>query len=441
MDPTSEPLGIAIVGCGTVGGAVAHLLTSPQNGLKQSLKRALKLKAIVDVDFSKAKALGLNPELFFSDINKVLADPEVEVICELVGGTTVAKEITMQALQAGKYVVTANKALLATYGNELLALARRQKRAILFEASCAGGIPIIRALYDGLIANQIKALFGIVNGTCNYILTRMTQAGKSYAEALAEAQTQGFAEQDPYLDVSGLDSAHKLAILSALAFKQPIDLARIKVEGIDKLSLSDLQYGDELGYTIKLLAIAQRQDDGLYTAVKPAFITKAHPLAWVSGPFNAVSVYGDATGHTMYYGRGAGGFPTASAVLADLATLALGKVDELFAGLRIWPDLVSPTDVLSSREAKSRFYIRMIAEDQAGVLAQIASVFGRYHISLSSVLQKEKPETVPANTVPVVITTHATEEPTLRAALDEIDRLAVIHGQSVCIAILDEHQE
>ncbi len=434
--------GMVLAGCGTIGGATAQLLIKEKDYYESKAGVRLELLRIVDVDFTHARSLGLDPTLFETDFDKALSLDGVDVVIELIGGTTIARDRVERALKAGKHVVTANKALMAEAGNDLFALARSHHAAILFEASCAGGIPIIRALYDGLLANRIDALYGIVNGTCNYILSRMTEDGRSYSDALAEAQAKGYAEKDPTLDVNGHDSAHKLAILSAIAFAQPVDLPSLPVEGIDTLALCDVRYGRELGYVIKLLAIARRAGDGLYRAVKPVFIPQDHPLARVSGPFNAVSVYGHANGHTMYYGRGAGGAPTASAVAADVLSLALGTGQALFERLGLWPDRADKKNVLPQREAHNRFYIRVMAADRPGVLARIAAVFGRYHISISSVLQRE-----PAcpgeggDGVPVVITTHPAAESAVSKALAEVDRLADIKAQSVCLSILEEYSE
>ena len=442
MGKTDSALGVAIVGCGTVGGAAATILTRDRAALSDKIRPALELRHVVDVEFTHARQLGLDDGLFCSSLAEALGDPAVGAVVELVGGTTAAKDIIAQALRAGKHVVTANKALLAHHGYELCALARQRGVCIAFEASCAGGIPIVRAICDGLIANRIDALYGIVNGTCNYILTAMTERGRSYADALAQAQADGLAEADPSLDVGGTDSAHKLAILAALAFSQRIDFEAIPVEGIDALDRRDVACGQELGYVVKLLAIAHRQADGLSLRVRPAFITKGHPLAWVAGPFNAVSVYGHATGHTRYYGRGAGGMPTASAVVADLAAVAMGTAQRLFDQLAVWPDRNEPARQLSLDAVRSRYYIRVMAEDEPGVLGQIATAFGRHGISISSVLQHEPPgEDDESRTVPVVITTHTALEGNVRNALAEVDALETIQAGSVCIAIVDEHLE
>jgi len=431
---------IAVVGCGTVGGATALLLSRDRSLIVDKTGVSLSLKYIVDRDFGRARSLKLEPSLFETDYDKVLADPEVDVVIELVGGTTIARQIIERALKAGKHVVTANKALLAHHGPDLMRIARENGVSIAFEASCAGGIPVVRALYDGLIANRIDAIYGIVNGTCNYILTEMIQKGQSYTEALAGAQKTGLAEADPRLDVSGLDSAHKLTILASLGFGQRVELERIPVEGIDTLELIDVKFGQELGYIVKLLAIAQRFDGGLSLRVRPSFISREHPLAWVSGPFNAVSIYGHAVGHTMYYGRGAGGSPTASAILSDLLSIAQGTIPLLFRSLPIWPDRAPVAAQLSSERISSRYYLRVMVEDSPGVFAQLATILGNHSISISSVLQKE-PGANAAEGVPVVITTHTAVEGNLFSALQEIDSLPVVKRKSVCIGIIDEHEE
>ncbi len=434
-------MGIAIVGCGTVGCATGSLLTRDAEILASRGGLNLQLRHIVDVDFTAAGEAGLSEELFQPDLEKALADESVGVVVELVGGTGIAKTIIERGIRAGKHIVTANKALLAHHGAELCALARRQGVCIAFEASCAGGVPIIRALTGGLLANRIDALYGIVNGTCNYILTAMMQRGQSYGDALAAAQNRGLAEADPALDVKGIDSAHKLAILASLAFGERVDFDAISVTGIDSLQLCDVRYGQELGYTIKLLAIATRQADALSLKVSPAFIHTQHPLAWVSGSFNAISVYGHTTGHTMYYGRGAGGMPTASAVVADLMSVAMGTAQIEFAQLRLWPDLSSPAVQLPITDARSQYYIRVMCDDHPGVLARIATLLANHGISLLSVLQHEPPAGIKANLVPLIIATHEAQYADVAAALAEIDALKAVEAPSVCIPIVDEHPE
>ncbi|MBI9106142.1 MAG: homoserine dehydrogenase [Spirochaetales bacterium] len=436
----AEKVGIAVIGCGIVGGSTAKLLVRDNELLKNKIGIDLNLKYIVDVNFSKAQKMGLDPALYETDLNKVLADPEIEICVELVGGTTMAKDITEKVLRAGKQVVTANKALLALHGTELMAIAREHGSAIAFEASCGGGIPIIRALCDGLSANRIDAFYGIVNGTCNYILTEMIQKGQTYADALAEAQKDGLAEADPTLDVSGGDSSHKLAIMSALAFGKHIDYNKIPVQGIDTLDLTDVKYGAELGYIVKLLAIAQRTDKGLNLRISPAFISKEHPLAWVSGPFNAVSVYGSNVGHTMYYGRGAGGFPTASAVVADIASAAMGITKIQFDKMGIWPDKTEAALQLPLEDYESKYYVRAMVKDEPGMLSKLSAILAEYNISIASALQKE-PTAGSNSAVPIVITTYSTTEGNIRQALKSIEELEGISEKPVYIGIVDEHEE
>ncbi|MCD4825318.1 MAG: homoserine dehydrogenase [Phycisphaerae bacterium] len=443
MTEKQSKLGVAVVGCGTVGGAAATLLTRDRDTLVSRAGRDIQLLHIVDVDFTNARRLELDDSLFRDNLETALTDDDVSVVVELVGGLTFAKEVTERALRAGKCVVTANKALLAHHGPELFALARENGVSISFEASCAGGIPIIRALCS-LVANRIDALYGIVNGTCNFILSSMAETGQSYAEALADAQAGGLAEADPTLDVGGGDSAHKLAIMASLAFGQKVDVEAIPTVGIDTLELCDIQWGFELGYVVKLLAIAQRRSKGISLRVRPVFISQEHPLAWVSGPFNAVSVYGHATGHTMYYGRGAGGMPTASAVVGDIAAIAVGTAQADFKMLGLWADKNEPAVQLPISDVKSRYYIRMMVQDHPGVLANVAAILSRYNISICSVLQHEYDHEVDHeadDSRPLVITTYRSNEGDLRQALEEIDALDDIRAKSICIGIVDEHPE
>ena len=439
MSREQATTGVAIVGCGTVGGATATMLTRDAELVSKRCGASIELRYIVDVDFTCAEGFGLDASLFCEDLDRVLGDDSVQVVVELVGGTTVAKTIIEEALTAGKHVVTANKALLAHRGAELWALARSNNVCIAFEGSCAGGVPIIGALCGGLLGNRIDAIFGIVNGTCNYILTEMTTRGQSYAEALDRAQGDGLAEADPTLDVAGIDSAHKIAILAALAFGRQIDFEAIPTSGIDSLDTMDIRFGQELGYVVKLLAIAQRQADGLSLRVRPAFISKEHPLAWVSGPFNAVSVYGHVTGHTMYYGRGAGGYPTASAVVADIAAIALGTAQRCSEVLGIWPDQARKANQLAIEAVRGRYYLRVMADDRPGVLARVAEILAEYDISICSVLQHESPHADAG--VPVIITTYEATEGDVLAALQKIDAMDVIKSETTCIGIVDEHEE
>ena len=438
---TGRSVAVTIVGCGTVGGAAALSLINDQELIRTRTGLALTLKYLIDVDFAHASEVGLDKSLFETDLQKALNDDEVEVVVELIGGTTIARTVIEDSLRKGKHVVTANKALLAHHGNELMAIARQCGVTIAFEASCGGGIPIVRAIYDGLLANRIDAIYGIVNGTCNFILTSMIKTGQSYGEALASAQERGLAEADPTLDVSGMDTAHKLTILASMAFGRTINLDSIPVEGLDTLEAIDVANGQELGYVMKLLAVAQRKENGVSLRVRPSFISLDHPLAWISGPFNAISVYGHNVGHTMYYGRGAGGSPTSSAVVADILSIAMGSYQILFNGLSVWPDSGKAAQQLPVEALDSRYYLRVTVLDKPGVFAQLASILGNHEISISSVLQKEPQAESGGSIVPVVITTHHANEGNLRNALSEIDNLAVCMSPSVCINIIDEHEE
>lgn len=373
-----------------------------------------------------------------TDANAAIDDPNSHIIVELIGGTGVANTFIERALKQGKPVVTANKSLLAAKGPELFALARQNNTCVAFEASCGGGIPIIAPLLHGLIANQCQALLGIVNGTCNFILSQMTEKGQSYSEALSDAQKAGFAEANPTLDVSGRDPAQKLAILAGLAFNVRIAESDIYVEGIDKLQAIDIGYARDLGYVIKLLAIAERIDGQVSLRVHPTLVHSEDMLAKVSGSFNAISFYGHALGHAMFYGRGAGRTPTASAIVGDIVSVAMGTMGETFKRLKIYPDQTPRVNVLPFEQLKSRYYIRLSAQDEPGVLAQITTALGKHGISLSAVMQRESDD---GGYVPVVITTHLAREGDVRAALAEIDALKTIQPPTVCLRIIEQPKE
>jgi len=330
--------------------------------------------------------------------------------------------------------------LLALHGAELYQVARENGRCIAFEASCAGGIPIIAAIRTGMAANRITGMYGIVNGTCNYILSSMSAKDEKFAQALAKAQKYGFAEADPTLDISGGDSAHKLAILASIAFGYQITLDDIFVEGIERIAREDIRYGREMGYCLKLLAIGQRNDQGkISLRVHPSFIGADTPLARVDGSFNAISIFGNAVGETLYYGRGAGMMPTASAVVADLVDVALGNSRTTFEHLRLRPRSEAAPLIEKIDETVSRFYIRVMARDKPGVVAQYGKILGDHQISISGALQHEG--TGPDNTVPVVITTHKTQEKNMAAALKELSHQDIISGRPVCVRIVDIPQD
>lgn len=427
---------IGLVGFGTVGTGLAKLIIEDGDQIASKTGLRLELACVVDADTNRPRAVRIGPGLLTNDLNRLLNDPQIQIAVELVGGIDQAKQIQARMLEAGKDVVTANKALLATCGTELFELARSKGRCIAFEASCAGGVPIISALRTGLVANQIRGIYGIVNGTCNYILSCMSADGLDFGQALAQAKAKGYAEADPTLDISGQDSAHKLAILASLAFGCDVRLEDIYVEGIQMISHAEIAYGAEMGYVLKLLAIGQRAEDGrISLKVHPSFIHKDCPLARVSGPFNAISVFGHATGQVIFYGRGAGMMPTASAVVSDIIDVALGNSQRTFDHLRIRPRTEVVGLITPIHQQTSRFYVRTMAKDQPGVFAALGQILAKHQISISGALQHEG--TGPDNTVPVVIVTHTTTERQMAAALEDIARLDVISGRPVCIRIID----
>lgn len=432
-------IGVSLLGCGVIGSGVLRLLDEQRELLCQRTGMTIELRHVVDRNASRLAevARGHNAH---QDAERAIDDPDVSVVIELIGGLGDADRLIRRALERGKHVVTANKSLLSERGPELFALARKHDVCIAFEASCGGGIPIIDALQKGLIANRIDALIGIVNGTCNFILTQMTRQGWNYEHALAEAQKAGFAEANPTLDVSGRDAAQKLSILASLAFNARVRESDIHVEGIDRLQALDIGYARDLGYVIKLLAIAQRgDDDRLALRVHPTLVHADDVLADVSGSFNAISVYGHALGHALFYGRGAGQTPTASAVVSDVVGVALGTVPMTFQKLRVFPDLLPPADVLPFDQLESRYYLRLMARDVPGVLAEVTEALGRNGISLSAVLQRETADG--DSFVPVVITTHRAREGAMRSALSEIDALRTIQPATVCLRIIDPPKE
>ena len=437
-------IGIGMIGFGTVGGGVAMLLRDHADLYARRVGATLELRRVLVRDRNKAVAMGLvAPEAVCTDVEEFFATPDIGIVVEAAGGLDPIGGLVRRALGSGRHVVTANKTLLAQEGPELFALARRHEVAIAFEASCAGGIPIITAMKFGLMANRIDGLYGILNGTCNYILTEMTQCSKTYDQALAEAQERGFAEADPALDVSGRDAAQKLAILASLAFGVQARGEQVWAEGIQGLELEDIRFGSELGYDIKLLAIAQRvghdlsspdDHDTLSLRVHPCFIHRTKPLAQVHGSFNAISVIGHAVGHTMYLGHGAGRMPTASAVVSDLLNVASGWYAHAFRRLNIWPDLHAPARLIDADDLESRFYIRLNARDVPGVMAKVSTILGDAGISLSALMQHES---AAGQFVPVVITTHAARQGALLGALDQIEQLDVVQGRPVRVRILD----
>ncbi len=427
---------IGLVGFGTVGSGVAKILLEDIEHIATRTGIKLELACVVDMDITSARPVTLPEGVLTNDINHLLNDDSIQIGIELVGGTTFAKDIQLKMLAAGKDVITANKALLAKHGNELYSAAHKAGRCIAFEASCAGGIPIVSAIRTGLMANRIGAIYGIINGTCNYILSNMTTSGLDFQTALSQAQQKGYAEADPTLDINGGDSAHKLAILASIAFGYEIELDDIYVEGIEHIHIDDIRYANEMDYVVKLLAIGQKTEDGKVSLrVHPALLSKDDALARVDGPFNAVSIFGHALGQTMYYGRGAGMMPTASAVVADIIEVAMGNSATLFRQLQIQPrDKVSHL-IDSVESLTSRFYIRLMAKDKPGVFAAYGKILGDHNISISGALQHEGPG--PNDTVPVVITTHPTRQKDITAALEQLKTLDILGAEPICIRIVD----
>jgi homoserine dehydrogenase len=441
-----ESFGIALVGCGTVGTGVAKLLLEHPDRLTARAGKKLELRRIVVRDLAKPRDPCIPGSLLTTNIREVIDDPAIQVAVEVVGGVDWARQTALDLLAAGKHLVTANKALLATHGAEIFDAGRRHGRAIAFEASVAGGIPIIGALCQGLAANQILSLQGILNGTCNYILTGMTEQGRTYLDVLREAQAKGYAEADPTLDVDGTDAAHKLAILVQIAFGVALPLAAIKRRGIADIDQLDIRFARELGYTIKLLAEAWLEpnsapDSGgqLAMHVSPVMLRQNSPLALVRDAFNAIFVLGDAVGSTLYYGRGAGQLPTASAVVADLIDMAVGRSQQTFRSLRLWSGNHRNILVRDPSTMRSRFFMRMMVEDRPGVMADITRALANHQISISSVIQHEALEEADgeARIVPLIIMTHTVSTGAFLAALAEIDRFPHVRPPSVYYPVGD----
>ncbi len=433
----NTPLGIALIGCGTVGGGVARLLLEQGERLAARAGRPLALRRVVVRDADKPRPAALPRALITTDLQQVLNDPSVQVGVELVGGVDWAKQAVFSLLEAGKDVVTANKALLAQHGAEVFDAARRHGRAVAFEASVAGGVPIVAALAECLAANEIQSLQGILNGTCNFILTSMTEKGQTYADALAEAQRRGYAEADPTLDVNGTDAAHKLAILVQLAFGLAVPVDAIERRGIADIDALDIRFAGELGYTIKLLAETWRMGDKLALHVSPVLLRKQAPLAMVRGAYNAIHVVGDAVGDALFAGRGAGQMPTASAVVADLIDLAVGRAQMTFETLKLWSARTQAPPLYPSASVRTRFYLRLFVEDRPGVLADVTRVLANHHISIASVIQHEAPEDHEGGRVHLVIMSHTALTGDFRAAVAELDRLQRVVPPSVYFPVED----
>ncbi|MCB9851492.1 MAG: homoserine dehydrogenase [Phycisphaerales bacterium] len=434
--------GIALIGCGTVGTQVFRILASREDRFTHLAGAPLEVRHVVVRDPGKKRDPGIPSTLLSSNAEAAISDPAVSIVCELMGGIDEARRILDIAIANRKHVVTANKALLAEHGASLFSAARSAGVSITFEGAVCGGIPLIDAVRRGLIANEITAVYGILNGTCNYILTQMLDRQTSYADALAKAQSLGYAEADPTLDIDGTDAAHKLAILASVAMRENIAFNAIPmVRGIQDLQLTDLIAGRELGYTCKLLAVAERVDAGVQLSVRPTFIPSSHPLAKVDGAFNAVSIYGDAVGHVLLYGRGAGGGPTASAVVADIIDTAIGTAQATFDRLGPYADGAKAARVVPTDENETAHYIRVELVDRPGGMARIAQVLADEGISIASLVQHAPEGSAGSEGVPVVATTHVTRDDVVHRAVDVMNKLDVVRGPVVCIPAIEERPE
>jgi homoserine dehydrogenase len=428
-------IGVGLIGFGTVGTGVARVLIENAETIRRRVGVPIRLVRIADLDITRDRGVAISPGVLTTDAQQVLTDPRVDIVVELMGGYDAAKRVILDAVQRGKHAVTANKALLAVHGEEIFAAASRQGVDLGFEASVGGGIPVIRALMEGLAANNILSIYGIINGTSNYILSRMTSEGQRFDVVLEEAKRAGYAEADPTFDVAGVDSAHKLTIMVSLAYGTPVNFKEIYTEGITGLTPLDIAYAKEFGFTIKLLAIAKYLDGEIEARVHPTMVPSASQIAKVDGVYNAIQLMGDAVEDVVLYGRGAGSMPTGSAVVSDVMSIARNLLKN--ATGRVPPasyqqDQRRPVRMRPMEEITSLYYIRFMVLDRPGVLSQIAGVLGRYGISISSVLQQGRKE---GQTVPVVIMTHMAKERDIQNALREINTMPYISEPTTLIRV------
>jgi len=424
-----------LIGFGTVGTGVVKVLKDNAALIKDRLGCELVLKRVADKDVSRDRGVKLDDGVLTTDAMDIINDPEISIVIELVGGTGIAKTFIMEALSAGKHVVTANKALLSTHGKEIFQRAAEKKLDIGFEASVGGGIPVIKALREGLAANRIESIYGIINGTANYILSKMTNEGGKFEDVLRRAQEKGYAEADPSYDVDGIDTAHKLAILINLAYGTYIDVNDIYTSGISSISQHDIKFAKEFGYRIKLLAIAKSGDGKIEARVHPTMVPASHPLATVDGVYNAIHLEGNAVGSVMLYGLGAGMMPTASAVVADLMDIARNMrkgISERITPLAYTAEAIKDVALKPIDSLEIPYYIRFLAVDKPGALSKISGVLGAHNISISSVIQKDRKI---GGAVPLVILTHNALERELRSAIEEIQSMDIIHDKIVYIRI------
>ena len=433
-----KKINIGLIGFGTIGAGVVKLLKKNLTQITAKTGTKLIIKKIADLDIKTDRGVKVDKGVLTTDVDDILNDPEISIVIELIGGYKPAKQFILKAIKAGKHVVTANKALLAVHGDAIFSAALKHDVHVGYEAAVCGGIPIIRTIKEGLCAEKISSIYGIFNGTCNYILTKMTEEGKDFAGVLNEAQKLGYAEADPTFDVEGIDAAHKLAILVALSFGTRVKFKDLYTEGISSIAPIDIEFAESLGYKIKLIAMAKSNGKSIDARVHPTMLRADHPLATVNNVFNAVYVNADATGPTMYYGKGAGELPTASAVMSDVIEVAR-NIDK---------GIVNRVPVLSFKESKikdipikpigeteSKYYMRITVKDQPKVLSKISGILGDYKISIESVIQKGKPS---EKNVPIVLQTHRALDSGVKAALKTINKLSFVTGKTVVIRIEDE---
>ncbi|MDA8077520.1 MAG: homoserine dehydrogenase [Nitrospiraceae bacterium] len=431
-------INVGIVGFGTVGTGTARILVNNRELLRERTGVDINLRRIADLDVKRDRGIRLPKGTLTTDAGSLINDPDIHIIVELIGGTTVAKDLMLRAIAAGKHVVTANKALLATHGNEIFSAARKAGVEVGFEASVAGGIPIIKVVREGLVANRIRAIYGIINGTTNYILTKMTDEGAEFSEALKEAQRLGYAEADPTYDIEGIDSAHKLAILASLAYGARYSVKDVYAEGISWVSPMDIDFARELGYKVKLLAIAKEVDGKVELRVHPTMVPEEYLISKVDGVFNAIYVEGDSVGSTLYYGRGAGDMPTGSAVVSDIAEIARGIADKTAGRTTGRQSPSGKKNLLKMDDVMSMYYFRFSALDKPGVLSKISGILGKHHISIVSVIQKGRHA---RKAVPLVVLTHRAKEKDVALAVREINRLPVVEGKTVFIRVEGKEED
>jgi len=430
-----QEIQIGILGVGTVGAGVYRLLQKNHELIGKKANIRIRVKKVVDKDESRKDFLGIPGSMFTTAAEQVISDPQIDIIVELIGGTTAAKDLMIRAIRGKKHIVTANKALFAEHGQEILKEVRENRVEFGYEASVGGGIPIIKTIREALVGNRIDKIIGILNGTTNFILTKMTKEGIGFQEALKIAQELGFAEADPFLDISGGDARHKITILSSLAFNTPVDIQKVYVEGIDGIEKKEIQYSGEFGFVLKLLAIAERSGQGVLVKVHPALVSKENSLAGVSWEDNAIMVYSDFLGKSMYLGKGAGANPTASAVVADITDIAMKVTSSIEYNANAYTYFETHPQV-HFEESRTRYYFRFNVFDRPGILSKIAGVLGSNNISIASVIQKETEEV--QEHVPLVMLTHSALEKDVRSAIAEIDRFSEVEGKSKIIRVIED---